>query len=113
MKIKDIRNAAAYMTSRPDVDKMKTGVFGVCAGAGYVLEAASKDKNIRAVVTTASWLHDAEAVLSAEPGVTELDEKGAAVASEVDQVGARLVVGVADEHDGLWVDLVGEQQLAE
>ena len=44
------------------MDKEKIGAFGVCAGAMYTLMAASEDKRIKSVVTTASWLHDAEAV---------------------------------------------------
>jgi len=62
MKIQDIKNAVAYLKNLPEVDSNHIGAFGVCAGSMYTLMAASEDNTIKAVVTTASWLHDAEAV---------------------------------------------------
>ncbi|WP_317249430.1 alpha/beta hydrolase [Aquimarina acroporae] len=62
MKIEDIHNAVAYLKMLPEVDNTKIGAFGVCAGSMYTLMAAAEDKDIKAVATTASWLHDAEAV---------------------------------------------------
>lgn len=62
MKIEDIKNAVAYLKSLPKVDGTKIGAFGVCAGSMYTLMAASEDEDIKAVATTASWLHDGEAV---------------------------------------------------
>ncbi|OSY88296.1 alpha/beta hydrolase [Tenacibaculum holothuriorum] len=62
MKIQDIQNAIAYLKKLPEVDANNTGVFGVCTGAMYALIAASEDPAIKAVATTASWLHDEEAV---------------------------------------------------
>jgi len=59
-KIQDIKNAVSYLESRNDVDHI--GAFGVCAGAGYTLVAASQDNRIEAVATAASWIHDEEAV---------------------------------------------------
>lgn len=60
MKIEDIKNAVTYLETRNDVDHI--GAFGVCAGAGYTLVAASQDDRIEAVATAASWIHDEEAV---------------------------------------------------
>lgn len=62
MKIQDIKNAVTYLQTLPEVDNNNIGAFGVCAGSMYTLMAASEDNNIKAVATTASWLHDAEAV---------------------------------------------------
>ncbi|MDJ0645647.1 MAG: alpha/beta hydrolase [Flavobacteriaceae bacterium] len=62
MKIQDIKNAVGYLKTLPEVDDDNIGAFGVCAGAMYTLMAASEDATIKAVATTASWLHDAEAV---------------------------------------------------
>ncbi len=59
-KIQDIKNAVTYLESRNDVNHI--GAFGVCAGAGYTLVAASEDDRIEAVATAASWIHDEEAV---------------------------------------------------
>ena len=74
MKIQDIKNAVAYLKNLPEVDNTKIGAFGICAGSMYTLMAASEDVNIKAVATTASWLHDAEAVklfYGGEEGVQE------------------------------------------
>lgn len=62
MKKTDIINSVSYLTTLSFVDKDKIGALGVCAGSMYTLMAASDDKRIKAVVTVASWLHDAEAV---------------------------------------------------
>lgn len=62
MKVVDIQNAVSYLSTLPEVENNRVGAFGVCAGAGYTLVAASQDERIKAVVTTASWLHDADAV---------------------------------------------------
>ena len=62
MKIQDIKNAVTFLSGLDEVDKNKIGAFGVCAGAGYTLVAASEDPRIKAVATAASWLHDSEAV---------------------------------------------------
>jgi fermentation-respiration switch protein FrsA (DUF1100 family) len=62
MKVEDIKNGVGYLASLPEVDARKIGLLGICAGAGYSLVAASEEKSVRAVVTVASWLHDAEAV---------------------------------------------------
>lgn len=62
MKVVDIQNAVSHLGQLTEVASNRIGAFGVCAGAGYVLVAASLDARIKAVVTTASWLHDAEAV---------------------------------------------------
>ncbi len=62
LKVVDIKSAISYLASLPEVASNQIGAFGVCAGAGYTLVAAAQDERIKAVVTTASWLHDAEAV---------------------------------------------------
>lgn len=70
----DIINAVTYLRTLPEIDNNKLGLFGVCAGAMYSLMAASEDSRIKSIVTTASWLHDAEAVklfYGGEQGVNE------------------------------------------
>lgn len=62
LKKVDIKHAVSYLESLSEVDNAKIGALGVCAGAMYTLMAASEDDRIKSVVTTASWLHDAEAV---------------------------------------------------
>ena len=74
MKKVDVQNAVSYLETLPEVANDRIGAFGVCAGAMYTLMAASEDKRIKSVVTTASWLHDAEAVklfYGGEEGVSQ------------------------------------------
>ena len=78
LKKTDIKNAITYLKKRPEVDDAKIGAFGVCAGAMYTLMAASEDDRIKSVVTTASWLHDAEAVKLFYGGEAGVKEKLAA-----------------------------------
>ncbi|WP_240841556.1 LysM peptidoglycan-binding domain-containing protein [Acidaminobacter sp. JC074] len=60
LKIEDVKSAVTFLTSLDSVESI--GAFGVCAGAGYTLVAASEDDRIQAVATAASWIHDEEAV---------------------------------------------------
>ncbi|KXX68221.1 alpha/beta hydrolase [Flammeovirga sp. SJP92] len=62
MKVTDIKNAVSYLQGLSEVDSNRIGAFAVCAGSMYTLMAASEDSRIKAVVTAASWLQDAEAV---------------------------------------------------
>ena len=62
LKKRDIINAVSFLSSVPGVDKEKIGVLGICAGAMYSLLSAAEDPRIKAIVTVASWLHDAVAV---------------------------------------------------
>ncbi|MEM8891072.1 MAG: CocE/NonD family hydrolase, partial [Bacteroidota bacterium] len=59
LKKEDVKAAVAYLESLPEVEENQIGAFGVCAGAMYTLMAASEEAKIKAVVTAASWLHDA------------------------------------------------------
>ena len=78
MKKTDIENAVTYLSSLPEVNNDKIGAFGVCAGAMYTLMAAAEDDRIHSVVTTASWLHDADAVKLFYGGEEGVNEKIAA-----------------------------------
>ncbi len=75
LKKTDVKNAVSFLTSLPEVETAKIGAFGVCAGAMYTLMAASEDDRIQSVVTTASWLHDAEAVKLFYGGAEGVNEK--------------------------------------
>ena len=78
LKKNDIKNAVSYLESLPEVESAQIGAFGVCAGAMYTLMAVSEDSRIKSVVTTASWLHDAEAVKLFYGGKEGVDTKIAA-----------------------------------
>ena len=57
-KTSDLGAAVSFLAARPGIDARRIGLYGVCFGAGYVLAAAARDRRVRAVVTTAAWLHD-------------------------------------------------------
>jgi hypothetical protein len=68
-KVRDLRNAVAFLRTVPAVDAERIGVLGVCFGAGYVAAATAEDPHIRSMGTVAAWLHDTaslDAVFGAE-----------------------------------------------
>lgn len=75
MKIKDIQNAVSFLQTLPEVATDNIGIFGVCAGSMYALMATAETPSIKAVATTASWLHDAEAVTLFYGGEAGVQEK--------------------------------------
>lgn len=48
-RVEDIRCAVDYLTTLDYVDENRIGVFGVCAGGGYAVNAAMTDRRIKAV----------------------------------------------------------------
>lgn len=48
-RIEDVKCAVDYFTTLPYVDRSRIGVFGVCAGGGYSINAALTEKRIKAV----------------------------------------------------------------
>ena len=80
-KIADYRNAIEFLKGLELVDGSRVGVLGVCAGAGYIAEAASGKESVRAVGLVASWLHDAEAVEGVYGGAEGVARKIAAAKS--------------------------------
>lgn len=48
-RIEDVKCAVDYFTTLPFIDRSRIGVFGVCAGGGYSINAALTEKRIKAV----------------------------------------------------------------
>lgn len=101
-KIEDINSTADFLITLKNVKKDGIGVFGICAGAGYSLDSATQNPNIKAVVTAASWLHDAEAVklfYGGEEGV-ETKVKQAKEAKEIfNKKGFMQYIPTISNHD--------------
>jgi fermentation-respiration switch protein FrsA (DUF1100 family)/alkylhydroperoxidase/carboxymuconolactone decarboxylase family protein YurZ len=51
VRTEDLRAAADYMTTRPDIDANRLGVLGICAGGGFVIKAAQTEHRYKAVAT--------------------------------------------------------------
>jgi fermentation-respiration switch protein FrsA (DUF1100 family) len=73
-KAEDIRNAAAFLRTRADVNPDAVGVLAICASAGYTAMAMIDEPAIKSVAMVAPWLHDAEIlrdIYGGEQGVAE------------------------------------------
>jgi len=101
-KIADIRAAAAFLATRPEIDATRIGALGVCASAGYMAAAVAADPLFRAVAFVAPWFHDAEIVRNVyggEEGVERLIATGRAAAARQARTGTPQLVTAASLTD--------------
>lgn len=61
-KIADIRSAFDYVTTLPEVDNAHIHGLGICASAGYMVDAAAGNPLVRRVGLVAPWLQNSEIV---------------------------------------------------
>ncbi len=54
-RVEDIRSAVDYLTTLSYVDNNRIGAMGVCAGAGYTLNAIQTDLRIKAAAGISTW----------------------------------------------------------
>lgn len=74
-KTSDIRAALRFLASQPEVDRANINGLGICASAGYMVDASSGNDTVKAVALVAPWLHNAgivEAVYGGANGVAGL-----------------------------------------
>jgi len=57
-KVEDVRQALAFLRTRPEVSRGAVGLLGVCSGAGYTAKAAAREPGLGAYVTIAGFYHD-------------------------------------------------------
>lgn len=62
LKTEDIMAAAAYLANRSDIDPQQIFGIGICASAGYMVNAAIQSPHIKAITLIAPWLHNREIV---------------------------------------------------
>lgn len=58
MKVQDIRQALAFLKTRPEVKADAIGLMGVCSGGGYSAATAAAEPGLKALVTVAGFYHD-------------------------------------------------------
>ena len=74
-KTSDIRAAFAFLATHPDIDADRLHGLGICASAGYMVDAASGNDLVQRVGLVAPWLQNGdivEAVYGGREGVETL-----------------------------------------
>ncbi|GAA2605250.1 MULTISPECIES: alpha/beta hydrolase [Streptomyces] len=101
-KIADISSAVEYLKTRPEVDAARIGALGICAGAGYVAVAGSRDPEIRSVAMVAPWLHDrtlVQDIYGGPDGIRERMTLGEAARAKYETAGEVDYIPAASDTD--------------
>ena len=80
-KTDDIRAAIEFVSTLPEVDASAINGLGICASAGYMVDAVSGNDLVNRVALVAPWLQNEElvnAVYGGEEGVNGLKQMAAA-----------------------------------
>ncbi|MBE9211529.1 alpha/beta hydrolase [Plectonema cf. radiosum LEGE 06105] len=99
-KIKDIQNAVGFLQTVDAVDNNKIAGLGICASAGYMVEAAANDSRIKSLITVAPWIHSPEIVNTVYGGEKAVQEKikiGETARKQFEQTGKAEVVPAASK----------------
>lgn len=54
-RVEDIRCAIDYLVTLPYIDENRIGAMGICAGAGYAINATQTEYRIQAVAGVSTW----------------------------------------------------------
>lgn len=76
-KVSDIKAAISFVSTLPEVDADQIHGLGICASAGYMVDAASGNPSVQSVGLVAPWLQDealVNAVYGGQEGVNGLIE---------------------------------------
>ncbi len=88
-KTADIRAAFDFVAGLPEVDAARINGLGICASAGYMIDAVSGNPLVQNVGLVAPWLQNAEiveAVYGGAEGVSGLIEMSRAAAADGGQI---------------------------
>ena len=88
-KTSDIRAALAFVADLPQVDAGQINGLGICASAGYMVDAVAGNDLVHSIGLVAPWLQNAElvnAVYGGEDGVAGLIEVSRAAAAQGGQI---------------------------
>lgn len=110
-KISDIRAAFDVVGTLPEVDARRINGLGICASAGYMVDAVAGNAQVNSIGLVAPWLQDAaivEAVYGGADGVAELIEMSRAAQAAGGQIipaaGPEGTEGVLMPMNGYYVD---------
>lgn len=84
-KAEDLRAAFAFAATLPEVEVSQIHGLGICASAGYMVDATAGNALVRKVGLVAPWLHNGaivEAVYGGKAGVAGLIAVGRAAAAK-------------------------------
>ncbi len=101
-KMADIRAAAAFLSTRTEVDANRISGLGICASSGYMANAVAADPLFQAVAFVAPWLHDTqivEEVYGGREGVASLIEVSRQAARQYTESGQQQLVRAASLTD--------------
>ena len=101
-KIQDIRNAAAFLSSRDEVATDQVGGLAICASAGYLAHAVADGAPLRSIALVASWLHDAAtvpAVYGGDAAIAHRIDAARTAREGFDRTGAVSYVAAYDPAD--------------
>jgi uncharacterized protein len=93
-KISDLRAAFETVAGLPEVDAANISGLGICASAGYMVDAAAGNPLVKSVGLVAPWLQDAaivEAVYGGPEGVAGLRQ----MAADASQTPGGQIIGAA------------------
>ena len=71
-RVEDIRAAVDYLVSLPYVNEEKIGAMGVCAGAGYTMNAIQTEYRIKAAAGISTW-NTGDSARNGNPGLHNPD----------------------------------------
>ncbi len=110
-KTSDIRAAFEFVATLPEVDASQINGLGICASAGYMVDAVAGNNLVNRIGLVAPWLQNAEivdAVYGGEEGVQGLIDMSRAAEAAGGQIipaaGPTGTEGVLMPFDGYYVD---------
>ncbi|MEM0977125.1 MAG: dienelactone hydrolase family protein [Pseudomonadota bacterium] len=110
-KISDIRAAIDFVATLPEVDAAQINGMGICASAGYMVDAVSGNDKVARIGLVAPWLQNAdivEAVYGGTEGVQGLIDVSRAAEAQggdiIPAAGPAGTEGVLMPFDGYYAD---------
>ena len=100
LKTKDIRSAVDYLSTRDEV--LDINGLGICASAGYMVNASLDNNNLSSIALVAPWLHNKEIVEQTygdKEAVQELISTGQSAQKKEAESGEPQLIPAAGDKD--------------